>query len=74
MNKPICCFLDCGKDAEWEFFDGPHLTYDNFLHACNDHLGHMLIADQVSTVYAVEKPVEMKSTGAPENPAFAAVT
>jgi hypothetical protein len=53
INKPVCCVITCGKDAEWEIRYGE--TTDDYTHACTEHVGEMLEPDKINTVYPAER-------------------
>lgn len=48
-QKPYCCFIPCDKGAEFEIRDGE--TPDDYTHSCTEHVGSLLQAGKVSTVY-----------------------
>lgn len=48
-KKAHCCTLGCAANAEWEirWGNGP----DDYIHACTDHVGVLLEAEKVNSVY-----------------------
>ena len=49
----MCCELNCGKQAEWQLFDGP--GYEDYTEACTEHVGDLLGDALEHRIYRIQK-------------------
>lgn len=42
MDKTICCYVGCEKEAEYIIWNGKEPGYDNKTESCTEHVGQLL--------------------------------